>query len=270
MAFLYGMKLGVQSVVKGRTTREALKNILVPVNYWRTVEFRYVLNSLRPDSRDTILDIGSPKLLSLYIADVLKATVYATDIESYFLGDYGTFREVRNIPEDRYHTMPMDGRHLTFPDNHFSKVFSVSVLEHIPDRGDSECVKEIARVLKPGGLCSITVPFSPASVTEVKSAGSFYWSGSSKDVSDGTTFFQRRYSEADLHERLIAPSGLRVRELLFIGERIAIPSLTEVGRIIHPVIGPVHPFLSALLHTQPTADWKSLSHPLAALLLLEK
>jgi SAM-dependent methyltransferase len=270
MLFTYGMKLGMQSLLRGEGTREALKNIIVPVNYWRTVEYRFVLESLQPHKHDRILDIGSPKLLSVYLADKLQSEVFTTDIEPYFLADYEIFRKVRNIPQDRYHAAAMDGRHLQYGDNYFTKVYSISVLEHIPDHGDTECVREIARVLKPDGLCSITVPFSPTSRVEDKASDSFYWSGSSTNQADGRTFFQRRYSEEDLRSRLIQPSGLRLKELLFVGERIALPNLSEVGRLLHPILGPIHPAFSLLLHSQRTSDWKNLKHPLAALILLVK
>lgn len=46
---------------------------------------------------------------------------------------------------------------IPFPDNSFDAVFSVSVLEHV--QGQREAVEEILRVLKPGGIAIIGVPF---------------------------------------------------------------------------------------------------------------
>lgn len=42
-----------------------------------------------------------------------------------------------------------DAEHLSFPDNHFDVVFSSGVLHHTP--GTEQAVKEIYRILKPGG-----------------------------------------------------------------------------------------------------------------------
>ncbi|MCK5572526.1 MAG: class I SAM-dependent methyltransferase, partial [Bacteroidetes bacterium] len=128
-----------------------MKNIIVPANYWRTLEYRIVFEELDASRSDRILDIGSPKLLSLYLADRVGAEVFSTDIERYFIQDYDTFRRMRTIPEERYHTVEADGRSLQFEDESFTKIFSISVLEHIPGSGDTECMEEIARTLKTGG-----------------------------------------------------------------------------------------------------------------------
>jgi SAM-dependent methyltransferase len=39
------------------------------------------------------------------------------------------------------------------PDNFFDVVFSISVLEHIPKAKLPDCFRDMARILKPGGLC---------------------------------------------------------------------------------------------------------------------
>ncbi len=49
-----------------------------------------------------------------------------------------------------------DGRSLPFPDRAFGTVVSNCVLEHIPDVGP--VLKEVARVLRPGGYFYFTVP----------------------------------------------------------------------------------------------------------------
>lgn len=265
------MGLGLRSIFKGRFSREVLKNIIVPVNYWRTVEFRLVLNELKPAQTDTILDIGSPKLLSLYIADKYRSEVYATDIEKYFIDDYTYFRDLKNISEKNFHPKVSDGRKLIFPDNSITKVFSVSVFEHIPDNGDTICIQEISRVLTPGGTCVITVPFSVVSKQEFRDPGEFYWSNSSSvDISNNKVFYQRRYSEEDLFTKLIEPSGLELKKLQYIGERISIPGINELDSLLHPFFGPLHPLASYLFHTKPMDSWQDLKKPLAVFMVLQK
>lgn len=49
-----------------------------------------------------------------------------------------------------------DGLSLPFFDGAFDRVIAAEVLEHIPD--DSAAIRELARVLRPGGTIAVTVP----------------------------------------------------------------------------------------------------------------
>jgi SAM-dependent methyltransferase len=271
MVFSYGISIGIRSLFHGYFSRESLKNVIVPVNYWRMLEYRLVVDELRPGGSDRILDIGSPKLLSLYLAEKCGGEIYATDIEEYFVSDYEYYRTLRRIPKERYRVLQADGRNLQFMDGFFDKVYSISVLEHIPDDGDSRCMREIARVLKPGGVCVATVPFAPKSIDEYRPAAEFYWSAVSGDTKEkGNSFFQRRYSEMDLHTRLVAPSGLTVRRIGYMGERFALGGRKEIANYLPPFTGPIQPLASRIFHVGPTVSWHEIPNPLGAILVLTK
>jgi SAM-dependent methyltransferase len=265
----YGATLSLPLLRRGRP-RRALRYLVVPVNYWRSVEYRLALEEGRFAPGERVLDVGSPKLLSLWVADRLGAEVVATDIEAYFLEEYELLRRARRVPPDRLRLAVEDGRRLSFGDASFDKVYSLSVLEHIPDEGDADCVRELARVLAPGGRCVLTVPFWPESRVDWRVGEDFYWSGASVDDASGRVFYQRRYSEADLHERLVAPSGLRLARLRFVGDRWSRRGDRELCELLPPVTGPLQPALARLLTTAPAADWRALRRPLCALLVLEK
>ena len=49
-----------------------------------------------------------------------------------------------------------DATRMPFPDGSFDRVIAAEVLEHIPD--DRRALREIARVLRPGGQVAVTVP----------------------------------------------------------------------------------------------------------------
>jgi len=236
MIHYYGMRLGIESFLKGRITREAIKNVIVPANYWRTLEYRLTFDALSATPADRILDVGSPKLLSFYLADRVGAEVYSTDIEDYFVPDYVAFRSMRKIPESRFRPLRADGRQLPFPDSHFTRAYAISVLEHVPGTGDADCMRELARTLAPGGICALTVPFSPKSRDEFKRPKEFYWSQASVESGNPSmVFYQRRYSENDLETRLVLPSGMRLKKLLYLGDRLPLKDGREVpsrGRCI--------------------------------------
>lgn len=271
--YTYALKVGAKQLAHG-DFKHSIRHLLVPVPYWRLMEFSLVRDAGEFQSADRILDIGSPKLLSIYLAKTLGADVYSTDIDDYFVGEYSALRSLEHVPPEKFHTQVEDGRHLSFADNFFTKVFSVSVLEHIPDDGDSACVREIGRVLAPGGRCMLTVPFSPESRMIYRKANQIYWVKSTEETDDQSTFFQRRYSEDDLYNRLIRPSGLRLKELRFVGERVLVNSKKEVFEYIPfygaVLIGLAHPMISRVCHTAPAATWQELDKPLCAFVVLEK
>ena len=269
--YLYGLRVGL-TLLGARRLNRALRYLVQPVPYWRSLEYRLVWAAAGFQATDRVLDIGSPKLLSLYLADRVGAEVYSTDLEDYFVDEYTYLRQARRLAPERLHVETADGRALPYPDGWFSKVFSVSVIEHIPDHGDSECLREIARVLAPGGSCFITVPFSPTSREDYQKPD-FYWARSSRPAGDGLVFFQRRYSEDDLRRRLIEPSGLEVTSQLYVGEKVFVDDQDRDFSDAFPITlmtSPAHPLIARLLHTEPSTSWRVLRKPLCAFLELRK
>jgi SAM-dependent methyltransferase len=283
----YAAGLGLKLLLRGRTA-QGRRYLLGPMNYWRTLEYRLVCREADVRAGERVLDLASPKLLSLFLADKIGAEVFATDISgSSFLKEYALLRTLAGVPAERFRMQREDGRALSFPDAFFHKIYSISVLEHIPEGGDSVCMHELGRVLIPGGRVVVTVPFSPRSREEYARPAAFHWSPFStpapeEGVSASTTsrggvpeklvFYQRRYSEADLKARLIRPSGLRVRKLAYAGERIMKRSEREFVDVLPSLRLPrsLEPLLSKIFHTRVVDHWSHLEKPLLALLVLEK
>jgi SAM-dependent methyltransferase len=59
-------------------------------------------------------------------------------------------------PDARFGAARADALALPFPDGSFDHVIAAEVLEHIPD--DERAMREIARVLRPGGSAAVSVP----------------------------------------------------------------------------------------------------------------
>lgn len=264
----YGIKLGFKTLARLKF-RSSLRYLVTPVNYWRNLEFKLAIEEGYFQKDDVVLDIGSPKLLALYLSKTVGCKIYATDIENYFIKQYKLFRKLEKINPNKLILKTEDGRDLSFEDQFFDKIFSISVLEHIPEEGDIECARQIGRVLKKGGRVIVTVPFSKKSKIDYQS-DNFYWAGSSVKRNDGKVFFQRRYSEQDLYDRLIEPSGLKVKTKKYFGERVLTNSSKELSDFLPVIAGPIQPLLSNLFHTAGVNSWKKLEKPLCALLVLEK
>jgi SAM-dependent methyltransferase len=181
------------------------------------VEIPSVINQLDVHCEERVLDIGSPKLASLYIWYQLRAEVWASDLFPYFVEEYSRYKDSlqKDSPDALYHIEVQDARKLSYPDSFFDKVFAISVVEHIEGSGDSVAMKEIARVLKPGGLCCLTVPAGRSYREATTSQASYY----KKPLNGKPVFYQRYYDESALQERLIVPSGLILSNFEQYGER---------------------------------------------------
>jgi SAM-dependent methyltransferase len=182
------------------------------------MEYELALEPLQPLESCRVLDIGSPKLPTLLLARHSQCELYSTDIRDYFIGPTAHFVERlgRGARLGRtIHLEVQDARALAYPDGFFDRVFSISVLEHIPDTGDSQAMREIARVLKPGGIATITVPFAAGGAYDEFLAGPVY---ERQADADGQTFYQRRYDAAAVARRLVEPAGLNQKQITFFGE----------------------------------------------------
>ena len=201
---------------KNRFLRELLTT---PMNYWRSLEIPLAAWGLQAEPGQLLLDVSSPKALGLYLA-LSGSRVVAADISDDFAAD---LRHLQRIL--RVHTLEvavLAGQHLPLRSGCVDSAYSVSVLEHIPQRGDAEVIGEVRRVLKPGGTLCITVPFHSTFVEEFRP--NVEWSQFSVRDDRGT-FFQRRYDMLTLNERLLRQPGLEPEFVTYMAER----PLVEAG-----------------------------------------
>jgi len=70
--------------------------------------------------------------------------------------DYKTSQYDRSVLADLY----LDIQAIDLPDNQFDIIICSHVLEHIPD--DQKAMREIYRILKPGGIAIVLVPLWPS------------------------------------------------------------------------------------------------------------
>lgn len=209
--FKYSLSLGVgyyRSGPKKIMHREALRRLLTPINVSRCYEFRRTYELLRPQKGELVFDLSSPKLLSHFLSEKSGCKVVTADMNKEEVEDWTTLTvENRTRPS----WVIANGVNLGFRDNTFDKIYSVSVLEHIPGDGDTETMRELARILKPGGTLVITVPY----------AGKFRSETIGKDVYNlhngkGSEFhWSHFYDEAHLRKKLVEGSGLTPAGIYF-------------------------------------------------------
>jgi SAM-dependent methyltransferase len=214
--YFTSMSVGLKSLL-GTHYREAAARIANPLSYPRYMEYQLTLDPLGPLQGCRVLDVGSPKLPALLVARDHTCELYATDIRDYFAAPTAEFLTRMGLG-DRLgrgvHLEVQDARRLSYEDASFDRVYSISVLEHIPENGDAEAIHEIARVLKPGGILTLTVPFCARGYYEEYVDGDVY----ERHAQHGGTFYQRHYDLEALVNRLVQPSGLVLDEMRFFGE----------------------------------------------------
>lgn len=213
-----------------RQTRHFKEWLGAPMNYVRMIELPLTIILLDLEKESRILDISSPKLLSLYLGTNGFQDITISDVEDYFVDDFEIYaKEFGFSPLVK----TFDATNIPFEDSSFDRVFSVSVLEHVPDGGDVEIAKEVARILKPDGIFVITCPASVAYSEEWLKNRNFYWS--SKVRQDGRVFFQKRYNKQSLQERF-GNIGFEIEDIIYIAEKpIEEPKLNENGRLLYNV-----------------------------------
>jgi SAM-dependent methyltransferase len=245
-----------------------LKRLALPVSYWRSVEFAYVWRQLGLAAGARVLDLGSPKDLAAMLARHRGYELVATDIlpDAIALSErYARAQRLAGRGRGRVHSEIQDGRSLTYPDGSFDAAYSVSVLEHIPDHGDSEAIRELIRIVRPGGLVVVTVPFDRR-YRETFVDGPVY---ERQPVAAERVFFERHYDRATLASRLLDHSGADLVDLQFWGEG-AIRTERLLDRL-GPLRAPLSPleawFAAAWLrNVEPEGE----GHPMAASFTLRK
>lgn len=240
------------------------------VNYWRYVEYPWVLNSLSVKREQRILDVGSSScsLLALLLASRRQYRVFVTDINDGVRKHFELARRLGlgdQIEAERLVVEKQDATSLTYRDESFDRVTAVSVLEHMPDNDDTRAVKELSRVLKDRGLAVLSVPFN-CTYKETFVDKSVY----ERRYVGEPVFYQRHYDNLALHERLIEPSGLMKKRIEYFGEPgfrfEALWSMLPLS--VKAIVGWMRPLFSTLFIRK--IDDTSLKRAMAAFMVLEK
>lgn len=202
-----GFRLGLKKTV-GKITQ--------PINsYTRFPEYFFMERAIRQyllDCRITprLLDVGSPKCFGLYLANSMKVSVVMTDISPLNIDEYKLMWEaLKRKAEGNALFYLQDARALKFPSDHFDVVYSMSVLEHVEgEGGDASALREMIRILKPGGLLLLSVPFGNRYVEQWRRG----LAAASEYRRDNKMYFFQRIYDAPMLEKRINQSlkGMRI------------------------------------------------------------
>jgi SAM-dependent methyltransferase len=256
----FALSLGVKNLLRNRFKlglKKTIGKITQPINsYTRFPEYHFLgryteayLKRFAPNERPKILDVGSPKCFGLYLAFHFNVEIHLTDI------DEPTVEEAEvlwNGIKDRAKGKAVFWVQDVRKPNHlqdFDVVYSMSVIEHIEgETGDSDSIREMIRVLKPGGLLLVTVPVGQRYIEQNRIG----FQGAARETGDRNPyFFQRIYTPIAAEERIIeAASDATLRRAVTIWRKKGVVSklYRHLGGDFRGLLGCFNPVLSAALN----------------------
>jgi SAM-dependent methyltransferase len=217
----FGLTLGLKNLARNGNSlglKKTVGKIVQPINsYTRFPEYCFFAESITGflqrtgGKRARILDVGSPKLLGLYLAARADVAVHLTDVSRLNVDEYvQLWNAVRGEAKGRAFFSVQDARGLAESSDTFDVVYSMSVIEHIEqDLLDPKAVSELMRVLKPGGQLVLSVPIGTNHVEQ-------FTSGFTYEVGEGHNgqhFFQRIFDRATAQRSILDSLTPHVEDL---------------------------------------------------------
>ena len=179
--------------------REAVVRVVVPLDPSRYLELPWAIERLGAQPGERVLDLASPKLLAVWLA---RAGVKVTSVDQ-LEREVETWRALAGDAGVDFRIA--DGRALPFEDESFDHAYSISVLEHIEEPGDAEALRELARVVKPGGRVLVTLPHAVEYSEDWRDSPVY-----ANEPGAGRTFFQRWYDPRRVDALVAAAPALEL------------------------------------------------------------
>jgi SAM-dependent methyltransferase len=200
---LYGtsVALGARQLARRAHAREAVVRIVVPLDPSRYLELPWALELLGARAGERVLDLASPKLLAVHLA---RRGVEVTTVDQ-LEREIETWRAFA-AGEEHLQLEVADGRALPHADASFDHAYSISVLEHIPEDGDAAALRELARIVRPGGRVLVTLPHAVAYREDWRQGDVF-----ANEPTAGRAFFQRWYDPPRVDRLVAAAPALELR-----------------------------------------------------------
>jgi len=193
----YGFSVGWKLLFKAKLSPRLLLN---PVSIVRYFEFDFAKKFSQLKDGMKILDISSPYLFGFYQASRFSLEYLYTNPDGKDLQNVNSLSQ-RLTFRSNYKTEQVNALDIPYQEKYFDRIFSISVIEHILNDGDSLVMKELWRVLKPGGVFILTIPAKNKFEIEYKEKDEYnLHSGKKLDK----YFFQRIYDKENIEERLLS------------------------------------------------------------------
>jgi len=172
---------------------------------FRNLEYNFSEWASNLDKTHKMLDIGtSQTVFGGYLAEKSGCSLFAMDYDALCEEFQESLYRKLGLKNAKF--IVGDATHMDFPSNSFDRILAVSAIEHFEGNGDALFMSEAYRVLKAKGLLIVTVPYSHEY----------------RENHEVTHYhgFERRYNLAALKKRLLRQTGMKLKHLFFINQRI--------------------------------------------------
>ncbi len=180
--------------------------IVSPLDSVRYFEFDFMWNVVKRIKIQSYLDVSSPRMLPLMIADRsanLVADLINPDKKD-LLMTILLAKSFGVADRCRFHGSLIEEASLK-PES-FDLITSMSVIEHILD--DKGAIQKMWDLLKPGGVLLISVPCAAKASEEYTNLNDYELINTDEN---GYVFWQRYYDEALIQQRIYSITGLPCR-----------------------------------------------------------
>ena len=259
--YCFGLRLGLANIFRNGFRlgpKKTLGKILQPINsYTRFPEYHFCAynveqyqKSFVPARRLRVLDVGSPKCFGLYLAYHYDVEIHLTDIYPPSVEEAEVlWRAVKSRARGKALFSVVDVRDPKYSQGEFDVVYSMSVIEHVEgETGDSDGIREMLRVLRPGGLLLVTVPIGQRYMEQ----DLIGVQGAARNTGDRNRyFFQRIYTPLTVEERIIsAAPNAKLRKAVTVWRKMNIISkfYHRLGTDLRALLGGFNPVLSAAVN----------------------
>lgn len=209
--------LALKLFLEKRLTREQTFTLATwPMDSVRYFEFDFSYSAVKERvPSGAYLDVSSPRLFPLVL--LRENPGLQGDLLNPDARDLEQTRQLARASglEERctFHNLLLD--EVTFHDAQFDLITSLSVIEHIPERGDHLTVRKLWSLLKPGGRLILSVPCAAEAVEEYIDFDEYGLYGRDEQ---GFVFGQRFYDRDLLQERVLSVTGSPTRYAIY-GEK---------------------------------------------------
>lgn len=213
----YIIKKTIIAYLKGRINLIELNNLsIAPLDSFRYFEFHFGNNFLKGLNFKTYMDVSSPRFFPAYLIDkknINKPILINPDKKDISL-THKLFQKLDLGKDAVFINELIDN--VNFQPQSFDLISSISVLEHIPSEHVENAIKQILRLIKPGGYLLLSVPVAKNGFEEFINWNEY---GLQNEDTNGYYFGQRFHDNLMIEKLFLSHLGKPLK-MKIIGENV--------------------------------------------------